>query len=104
MKFGNEASQYMAHVLRKFAGGELTLAESHAAFQLLCTLPSNTCVKDFMKAAGREEVAQAGLPMSVAEDLAPLVLRLESNLPYAGRFASLSESRGAVAGRLVSHS
>lgn len=103
MNFENEASQYLTHVLGKFSAGELSEAESRAAFRLLCRLPDSACIKDFMRAAEKEQVDRAGLPSSVAEELAPLVIRLESNLPYAGRFASLFESGSVVAERQVSH-
>jgi hypothetical protein len=97
-----DAFQYLAYVLSKFSGGDLSDEERHSAFMLLCTLPDSACVKDFIKAANQEEVERAGLPSKVAEVLGPLLIRLEHHLPYAGRFASLFKSRTGLPGKPVS--
>jgi hypothetical protein len=97
MHIGKGASEYLAYVLGKFSSGELSDQERHAAFMLLCTLPDNACIKDFIGAASQEQIEGAGLPGSVAVALAPLLVRLELNLPYAGRFASLFESGTGMA-------
>ncbi|MGR9587056.1 hypothetical protein [Pandoraea sputorum] len=87
-----EASEYLAHTLGKFTHTDLTKKERHAAFMLACTLPERAVIKDFIAAASATEVARAGLPVAVADTLAPLVLRLE-RVGYAARFASLFETR-----------
>lgn len=79
-----EASQYLTDFLGKVAGVELSEAERHAGFQLLCTLPDGACLKDFVAAASPEKVMQAGLPASVAQHLAPLVTKLAPHVSSAG--------------------
>lgn len=86
-----EASEYLAHTLGKFTFTELTDDERHAAFMLACTLPDRAVIKDFIVAASETEVVRAGLPASVAQTLAPLVVKLE-RIAYAARFASLFEA------------
>lgn len=102
MNIEKKASRFLTELLGKFAGIDLTDEESQAASMLLCTLPDSACIKDFIKAARSEEVERAGLPSNIAEVLAPLVTRLELNLPYAGRFASLFESATNIASMPVS--
>ena len=87
-----EASEYLAHTLGKFTFTDLTDEERHAAFMLACTMPDRAVIKDFIVAASETEVVRAGLPASVAETLAPLVVRLES-IAYAARFSSLFDRR-----------
>ena len=91
-KIEAEASEYLAHTLGKFTFTELNDEERHAAFLLACTLPDRAVIKDFIAAASETEVARAGLPRTVAQTLAPLVVRLES-IAYAARFSSLFDTR-----------
>jgi hypothetical protein len=81
--------EYLAYVLGKFSGRDLEEEEKSAAFQLLSALPKTACIKDFIKAAANDEIERSGLSVAIAETLQPLLVRLELNLPYAGRFASL---------------
>lgn len=87
-----DVSEYLAYVLGKFSGRDLSEGEGRAAFMLLRTLSDNACIKDFVKSATNDQVDRPDLPDSVAEALRPLLIRLEFNLPYAGRFASLRQS------------
>lgn len=86
-----DASGYLAHTLGKFTFTSLSDEEREAAFMLACTLPDRAVIKDFIVAASEAEVARAGLPVSVAKTLAPLVARL-GNIAYAARYSSLFES------------
>lgn len=92
MKLDNAAQDFMSHVLWRHTQVDLTDVERHAAVTLLETLPRDTLIKDFMQAASPEAIARAGLPASVAEDLKPLLSRLELNLCYAGQFAALFDA------------
>lgn len=87
-----EASEYLAHTLGKLTYRDLTEEERHAASMLACTLSDRAVIRDFIAAASETEVTRAGLPIDVAQTLAPLVVRLES-IGYAASFASLFQTR-----------
>lgn len=92
MELDENALEHMAHTLQKFTYADLSDAERRAAASLLQTLPRDTLLKDFVHAASPDAVARAGLPASVADDLKPLLSRLELNLCYAGQFAAMFEA------------
>jgi len=87
-----EASQWLTDYLGQLAGAELSEAERHAAFMLICTLPNDTTLKGFVEAADVTRVKQAGLPESVAQNLAPLVDRLKKRVADEGWFGKFFES------------
>ncbi|MFM0610206.1 hypothetical protein PQR05_37505 [Paraburkholderia sediminicola] len=91
-KIEAEASEYLARTLGKFTFTDLSDEERHAAFMLACTLPDRAVIKDFIAAASETEVTRAGLPATVSQTLAPLVVKLAS-IAYAARFSSLFETR-----------
>lgn len=92
MNLDNDALEFMTHTLEKFARVNLTDEQRAAAATLLSVLPQDTLLKDFMLAASPESVAQFRLPAEIADALHPLVIRLESSLGYAGKFAAMFES------------
>lgn len=96
MDLDHNALAHMTHTLQKFTYADLSDVERRAAATLLRTLPHDTLIKDFMLAASPDAVARAGLPAAVAEDLAPLLSRLERNLCYAGQFAALFDVAAAA--------
>jgi uncharacterized protein (UPF0262 family) len=85
----DDAVEYLAHTLEKFAYAVLTDEERSAAYQLASLLPYNATVQDFMAACTEGGAAKSNASTELIERLRPLAGQLEQSICYAGRFASL---------------